>query len=337
MSAAISGFACGNSVAGLLQRLLRGSASSTALAGPPIFVIGHWRSGTTWMHELLDADSRHTAPNTYECMSPAHFLLTETFVSRWLPFVLPNRRLPDRMAQSWLAPQEDEAAMCNLGMPSPYWKLAFPNQPMAADDYVDMEQLPEARRQEWCELLERFLRQVSSRRPQRLVLKSPTHSLRIPLLADHFGGSRYVYMVRDPQRVIPSTLHLWRVMRRSQGLQAARFDSLEDEVFGMFHRLDRAVESARQTLPRDRFATVRYEQLKADPLGELERLYEQLEFGDFAAARDNLVAHLAQVRDHQVNHYEPDPALEDRIRNECAEFSTRHGYDQPQPATTAVD
>ena len=42
----------------------------------PIFVIGHWSSGTTLLHELLVCDPRHTYPDTYACLAPNHFLLT---------------------------------------------------------------------------------------------------------------------------------------------------------------------------------------------------------------------------------------------------------------------
>ena len=45
-------------------------------------IIGHWRSGTTMLHELLILDPRHTFPNTYQCFEPLHFLWTEWFVPR---------------------------------------------------------------------------------------------------------------------------------------------------------------------------------------------------------------------------------------------------------------
>src|SRR5262245_5825925 len=43
----------------------------------PIFIVGHWRTGTTLLHELLILDDRHTFPNTYQCLEPNHSLLTE--------------------------------------------------------------------------------------------------------------------------------------------------------------------------------------------------------------------------------------------------------------------
>src|SRR5580765_1414235 len=33
---------------------------NTQLVKPPIFILGHWRTGTTLLHELLVRDKRHT-------------------------------------------------------------------------------------------------------------------------------------------------------------------------------------------------------------------------------------------------------------------------------------
>src|SRR5262245_54286911 len=54
-----------------LQRDLYGSKiDRTPIREAPIFIIGHWRTGTTLLHELLILDERHTFPNTYECLEP---------------------------------------------------------------------------------------------------------------------------------------------------------------------------------------------------------------------------------------------------------------------------
>src|SRR5581483_8900645 len=66
---------------------------------PPeiIFIVGHWRSGTTLLHELLCLDPRHVSPTTYECLAPHHFLLTESVLPRLLKFLMPERRPVDDM------------------------------------------------------------------------------------------------------------------------------------------------------------------------------------------------------------------------------------------------
>src|SRR5438477_476776 len=42
--------------------------AKTSIREAPIFIIGHWRTGTTLLHELLILDERHTYANTYQCL-----------------------------------------------------------------------------------------------------------------------------------------------------------------------------------------------------------------------------------------------------------------------------
>ena len=72
----------------LLQTALLGrKIKRTRLEQDPIFVIGHWRSGTTLLHELLVRDPRHTYPDTYACFAPNHFLISSWIIKPCLKFV----------------------------------------------------------------------------------------------------------------------------------------------------------------------------------------------------------------------------------------------------------
>src|SRR5688572_1687594 len=59
MAALITGTTPFNSSAALLQHLWFGRyIEGTRIETPPVFIVGHWRSGTTLLHELLSHDSR---------------------------------------------------------------------------------------------------------------------------------------------------------------------------------------------------------------------------------------------------------------------------------------
>src|SRR5690242_20400876 len=64
----------------------------TPIRESPLFILGHWRTGTTLLHELLILDERHSFPTTYECLEPNHFLLTEKLFIRLFWFLMPSRR-----------------------------------------------------------------------------------------------------------------------------------------------------------------------------------------------------------------------------------------------------
>src|SRR5215470_8195988 len=178
-----------------LQRAWYGSRiERTALRDAPLFIIGHWRTGTTLLHELLILDERHHFPNTYECLEPNHFLLTEKLITRWLWFLMPSRRPMDNMPAGWDRPQEDEFALCMLGQPSPYLTIAFPNRPPQYPEYLDLDTVPPRARAAWKKDFYRFIQHLTFKDSRRLVLKSPPHTCRIPHLLELFPEARFVHI-----------------------------------------------------------------------------------------------------------------------------------------------
>src|SRR6187549_1352751 len=170
-----------NSFASVFQWLLFNHAiRRTKIKQPPLFVLGHWRSGTTLLHELLMLDPRHTCPTTYQCLAPHHFLWSEKFLPSFLQFLLPKQRPMDDMPAGLDRPQEDEFALVNLGVPSPYLAWAFPNHGPVADEYLDLRTLSATEREEWKRTWQDFVQRVALRSEDcRIVLKSPTHTARV--------------------------------------------------------------------------------------------------------------------------------------------------------------
>lgn len=309
----------------IYRRALRGIDFPEA----PIFVIGHWRTGTTWLHELLTLDERHTFPDTYQCFEPNHFLLTERLFRRW-KWLLPSQRPMDNMGVGFDRPQEDEFALAILGQPSPYLTIAFPNRRHHDEAYEDLRSLPAKARESWRQTFVDFLQRVSLHRPGRLVLKSPTHSFRIRTLLEIFPDARFVHIVRDPRVVFPSTVHLWKTLHTAQGLQTPHFRGLEERVFETFLRLYQKIEEDRSLVAPSRFFELRYEDLVDDPIGQLHALYEQLELGDFDRVRPKLEADVARRAGYRTNRYELDDALKAEVERRWGEVIRRYGYGETE-------
>src|SRR5262249_43649090 len=63
VAGAITLISMSHPLARVLQKAIWGRRiSKTAIREPPIFVLGHWRTGTTHLHDLLALDERFTAP-----------------------------------------------------------------------------------------------------------------------------------------------------------------------------------------------------------------------------------------------------------------------------------
>jgi hypothetical protein len=314
---------------GFVQQLVYGRRVAQTPIKAPIFIIGHWRSGTTLLHNLLALDSRHAAPNGYECIFPSHFLLTERWMLRILDWLPSFRRPMDDMLISPHSPQEDELALSLLGQPSSYLHLSFPNHSMPDPAYYDVESFATGAREAWKKTLFRFLQQLTWRHGRRMVLKSPAHSLRIRLLLELFPDARFIHIVRNPYEVFPSTMRMNNALLRFWAVQETTEGRLEEQVFDRGALLYERLEKEKGLVPPNRFHEMRYEDLVRDPVGQLRQLYSQLKLPGFDEVQPKIEQHMAQLAGYVSNKHELDERLRDEITRRWRAIIDRYGYSPP--------
>lgn len=315
-----------NSVMSKLQDIRYGARiADSELRHPPLFILGHWRSGTTLLHELLSLDDRLRAPTTFECLSPTTCLVTGAM--RRFKFLIPAKRPMDAMDFGWDLPQEDEIALMNMGLPSIYRQVAFPNNPPIDRQSLDFSDVSGSERQEWLEGLRKFVKLVALRDPsRRVVLKSPQHLGRVSAILEAFPDAIFVHIVRDPYRVFPSTLRLCVALAETQALQVARYDSLEDDVLSCFEQMYEGFMRDRHLIERGKLFEIRYEGLVADPAEQLEALYDTLELGDFDRVRPAVRAYFSTRSNYRVNDLETDDTQRFEVGRRWGRFMRHYGY-----------
>ncbi|MFO0851424.1 MAG: sulfotransferase [Gemmataceae bacterium] len=270
----------------------------------PLFVLGHWRTGTTLLHELLIRDPQFTYPTSQHCLEPCHFLLSEAFYRKYLGFLLPGKRPMDNMPFGWDNPQEDEFALCLLGEPSTYTDVAFPNRPALHPGSLDLSGLSPKELAKWKRTLLRFVKLEAIRDPRPLVLKSPPHTARIPELLELFPDARFVHIKRDPYTLFASTVNLWTAMGRKHGFQTPRNrPAVEAKVFREFRVVYERFLATKEMIPTGRFVEVKYEELVTDLVGGVERVYAGLGLPGFEAARPGLERYVAASKGYETNKY----------------------------------
>ncbi len=172
-----------NSIEAAIEHLRFGRAiERTQITKPPVFILGHWRSGTTLLHNLMSLDPQFVCPNMYEVLFPTHFLTTEKLVTSLTHWVVPKTRPMDNMPAAWSMPQEDELALLLLCGHSGYMMLAHQGDRSKYGSLFDYNDLSPQAQAEWKAALLYFLKKLTYKSGRAMLLKSPTHTYRVPVL-----------------------------------------------------------------------------------------------------------------------------------------------------------
>lgn len=324
----VSSFMPTSDLLAFMQYVLHdGKINKTKLAAPPVFVLGHWRSGTTLLHELLTLDDKYTSPTTLQCFVPSHFLLTEGLVARFGGFLLPDKRPMDNMKAGWSLPQEDEFALMNLGAATPYTHMMFPQHDFVDESTLSAETFPADKLAEWKRLFDWFLKAITYKHQKPIILKSPPHTGRIKILREMYPDAKFIHISRDPRKLYPSTMKLWRSLEQVQGLQKPTpNDKLHPFVLRCLSNMYESFEKGRVGLGDDQIIDVRYEDLAADSIGVVERIYDQLKLGDFESIRPALNARKESEKEYKTNKFGMDPETERTVMQAWASYANRYGY-----------
>jgi omega-hydroxy-beta-dihydromenaquinone-9 sulfotransferase len=306
-----------------LQEQVYGDKIAALHLEGPVFVLGHWRSGTTLLHELLALDEYLVAPTTYQCFNPHSFLLSfDGLVHRGVPIVRPSG---DRLVSS-TSPQEEEFALLCRGATSPYEGVIFPSALAHVGSLSDPREYAESDQRIWEDVFISFLKGISYRaKGRRLLLKSPSNTFRIATLSRLFPDAAFVQIVREPTAVVLSAVETWAKMWARYALSAEPASAtLKEFVIDAYLAMDAKVTETLSSLASHRTITIRYEELVGSPYETVEHIYRALNLGKVKSSKariDQLLKSGPPLRVRQ-----PTPAQIAAVRERCSEIYTKYNY-----------
>lgn len=309
----------------LQESRFRDELAQIELPRSPIFIVGHWRSGTTLLHELLCLDRRHAYASTRACMNPSEFLFDGSPQAGVVKGASIKRPM-DNMTVSAESPQEDEFALFALGAPSPYEHWMFPAKLESHPEYFGWEGMSLEDVARWKSIFVKFLKRVALKNPGRLVIKSPPHSYRLKVLRETFPDAVFVRILRDPYVLFASTRHLLTRMFRLYALTEYRMEDLEEYVLANGLRMEKALAESLPDVPEGRYHVIQYEDLVAHPIEQMAGLYAKLRLGDFGAILPAIRAYLDSHNDYQVNQFELSREEEKLVSERWRDMILGQGY-----------
>ena len=289
----------------------------------PIFIVGHPRSGTTFFHDSLNELEGVVAPRMIDCLFPFLNKYFEFMLTPILKKVLPETRLMDQMKVHWDSPQEEEFGMALI---SPYSSVGFLLAPLRAYEVLDKYVLLKTSKlkSNWLDAHLKFAQKIQSmNKGNTLVFKSPGNTARIAELLEIYPDAKFIHIVRNPQDVIRSTLHLYQRILPEFSLQDESKLNLQEYVFDYYEQVMRKYLDSKGKLAKNQLCELKYEEFIVDPLGVMAKAFSDL---DLKFSLDTLKPFFEARKNFSRNKFDNDPELTKMIGERCLNISEQYQY-----------
>lgn len=306
------------------------------LSDPPIFLIGHWRSGTTHLHNLMSRDPQFGYLKFSETAMPLDMLgPLLPFARRRIEKALPETRGFDKVKLALDEPQEEEMALGNLQPHGYYGVYHFP-QDMAGqrDRSMFFEGLSEAEVARFRRSYEYLVRKVGYvKRGQRLLFKNPPSTTRLELILELFPDAKFIHIVRNPWPVFSSTCGKFPRLYNAFAWQPFQNVDIPGFVLETYEKVMRRYleDRERLRLPAHQLAETSYEAIASDPVGEIGRLYGQLGINWNEENRGAIAAYAETLKDYNPNVHRIPAAHAEAVRERWRFAFEAWGYELEPP------
>lgn len=298
---------------------------------PPVFILGHWRSGTTHLFNLMSRDPRFTWVDPIASGMPNDFLLLGRLLRPVLARALPEDRYIDSIPVHLDSPQEDEIGLASMQDVSYYHAMYFPERfeshLMAG---LFHEGLDPARIARWRAKVRDYAERLLVTQPgATLLIKNPVYTGLVAQMREIWPEARFVHIYRNPYVVFQSTRAFYRKLLPRFALQPYREDMADELILKAYPRMLERLEADTKDLPRDRFLTLRFEDLEAAPIETLGRIYDRLGLEGFAEVRPTFEAYVGGISGYRKNRYGFSEDLMDAVDRHWGGYVERWGYTRP--------
>lgn len=297
----------------------------------PLFIIGHWRSGTTFLHELLSQDPQFCFVSLWNTLLPNCFPVFEP-VKNFFSHFLPKTRPMDNIEVNIDGPYEEEAGIAVLSPWSFFHAFHFPRN--AEEQYmksVHFKGLTQLEKEQWKSMYKNFMKTISySNQGKRLLLKDPANTGRISTLLELFPNAKFIHIYRNPYEVYLSTIKMRHRVLEKLTLQHGDSQLIEQQVIEYYKCLMNSYFKHKNKIPNGNLFELRYEDLVRNPIKQIEHLYSHLDISQFSYAVDGMKSYLDRKKHYKTNKYSVDKNIINYVKENWNFTISKWNY-QPPP------
>ncbi len=291
----------------ILEKILtKNKIENIKLRNDPIFIIGHWRSGTTFLHYLMSQDEQFGFLTNAQSFCPGSMYASSIpIIKSIINIHLPDKRPMDDMKITMGSPQEEEFALANLSHQSCYHWWNFPKKMKHYfNKYVLLNDLTKSEYQAFVSTYWKLIQKISYVNNQKLLLlKNPANTGRIPMLLSLFPNAKFIYLHRTPHDVYHSTVKLHSRLLDCFSFQSFSQKEIEKNTRTFYTQLMRKYQKDKALIPIENLIEIDFKTLTGSPLPTLEKIYGALQLKGYAKSLNGFKGYLEEVKDYQAEEY----------------------------------
>lgn len=275
----------------------------------PVFILGHWRSGTTFMHNVFSCDRHFGYNTTYQTVFPHLMMWGQPFFKKNMSWLMPDKRPTDNMELAVDLPQEEEFALTNM-MPYTYYNFWF--LPQCTDEYADKYLLFDGITPDELKTFEEMFTKLIkislwNTHGTQFLSKNPPHTGRVKELVKMFPNAKFIYLMRNPYTVFESTRSFFTNTIQPLKLQDISHEQLQANILSVYAKLYHKYEADKHLIPAGNLVEIKFEDYEKDPFGRTEDIYRRLSLPDFEEARPAIEAYVNKKKGYKKNRYQYKP------------------------------
>lgn len=295
----------------------------------PLFVLGHWRSGTTHLHYLFHQDEQFGSLSNYQSFLFNIALLSKSWLKVILAPLMPETRPQDNVKVDPDLPAEEEQPLSIVSTKTGFHTWSFPSNKTYFNKYNIFEGISQEEKSTWQKDYTYVLKNIAFFNDgKRLLLKNPHNTSRVKELLELFPEAKFVFIHRNPYDVFTSTRHLYFRTVRAQFLEFVSHREIEDLIFYYFEKTMKKYLAERALVPKGNIAEVAFHELEEDSKGKITSLYKELDLPGFEKAEPGIDQYLSTVKNYKKNKFRNiRPEIKARINKEWKFAFDEWGYE----------
>lgn len=300
----------------------------------PVFILGHWRSGTTFVHNILAQDPRFGFTTTYQTVFPHLMMYLQWFFKPIVGWVMPSHRPTDNMELSPDLPQEEEIALINMTKASYYCFWFFPDKMQEfCDRFLTMKKATLEEIHDFKEQFEKLVKisMWNSRRDVKdaqYLSKNPPHTGKVKTLVEMYPNAKFIYLIRNPYTVFESSRSFFSNTIAPLELNSIPMDQMEQNILRNYMELYDAYQEQKKYIPKGNLVEIRFEDVEADAMGLAERLYKELSLPGWEEAKPYIEKYVEGKKGYKKNKYQYDPRTIQLVNEHWGRVLDEWGYER---------